>query len=168
MEVIASLIHTPSFLRTHLGLWNELQRNKPHSLISFTRFHGALSNRINVRFAAAWLWGARLCVGWSWRGAGAQLHQPWAHRLHLHLCKLAWTDGGMMLERDREERTRREFLWFAVASDLCNQHAKLLMSKSTTRTRAIYTCAQTHIDTRACRHTLSEPPDTWALQWCGV
>lgn len=66
-------------------------------------------------------------------------------------------------ERKRAGRTRREFLWFPVALDLCNQHAKLLMSKSTTRTQTVYTLYSTHVhahtytqETHACGHTLSK------------
>lgn len=80
----------------------------------------------------------------------AEPHQREARCFHLHVGKLAPTDGGMTLE---EGRTRREFLWFPVASDLCNQRAKLLMSKSTSRTQTVYThTLYTHI----CRHTQSE------------
>lgn len=93
-----------------------------------------------------------------------QPHQPEACWFHLHLCKLAWTDGEMMLERGREERTRREFLWFTVASGLCNQHAKLLMSKSTTRTQTVYTYStQIHIHKHVHANTSTHTANSWHM-----
>lgn len=58
-----------------------------------------------------------------------------------------------MPERKREQRTRREFLWFLVVSDLCNQHAKLLKSKSTIRTQVVYAYFHTHIHVHVPTHT---------------
>lgn len=99
---------------------------------------------------------------------------------HLDHCKLAWTDGEMLLERESGgewNEESREFLWFSVASGLCNQHAMLLMSKSThTHTHTLtygapsqhtinffmWTLVQTtsHINTKATCHNVCYTMDT--------
>ncbi|KAG7485467.1 hypothetical protein JOB18_010971 [Solea senegalensis] len=70
--------------------------------------------------------------------------------------------------KEKVGQREREFLWFPVDSELCNQHAKLLMSKATARTQTVYiystlkhmcrekTCVRTQRRTR--RH-----PDTRAV-----
>lgn len=63
-----------------------------------------------------------------------------------------WRDeAGKRKNRER----KREFLWFPVASDLCNHHAKVLMSKSTTQTQTGHTQNQ-HMHRNAHVHTQNE------------
>lgn len=54
-----------------------------------------------------------------------------ARCFHLLISLNGWSDAG----KEKNE----EFLWFSMALDLCNQRAKLLMSKSTTWTQTAST-----------------------------